>query len=119
MKKLILITALNICNFSTAMDGNQKIQLGSQQEIEKALIAKDPRFAVLAKDTIIRSAAGRVTTPNGLEHVVSWVRQDYFNNTLHERDVQDATNAIITTSTRVTPKPHHPETTLTTPLAKL
>ena len=100
MKKLILITALSICNISTAMDNNEKIQLGSEQEIEAALYAKDPRLSVFAHSTRVRSLANRITTPNSLEHAVTWAKVEDLSDTLNDCDVQDATAAIVTTGKR-------------------
>ena len=83
------------------MDSNERIKLGSQQEIEKALVAKDPRFMIFAAHKNILNLAGTATTPNKIEHVASWVRAKDLSDTLNERDVQDATAAIVTTGNKL------------------
>jgi hypothetical protein len=123
MKKLLLISALSICTLNIAMDNsNQKIQLGSAQQIEQALLKKDPRFISFAQHKRIISLANRVTTPNSVEHIVFWVTVDDLSNTPHEvnnaRDIQDATQAVVSTGRPLTLKTHLTNI-LTIPLPKL
>lgn len=121
MKKLILISALSICNITTPMDGNEKIQLGSAEEIKQALNTKNPRFVPLTQHKRILSLANRVTTPNSVEHIVFWVNVDDLRDTLHRRDIEDATAAIVTTGKKPvpSPKPHPINAPTSMPSAKL
>lgn len=97
MKKLILITALSICNLSIAMDGNVKIQLGSAQEIKKAVLAKDSRLEPFANNKRILSLSNRVTTPKSLELVVYYVRVQDIKGAYNIIDEQNVTDALIST----------------------
>lgn len=97
MKKLLFITALNICNLIMAMDANVKIQLGSPEEIKKAVLTKDPRLEPFANNKKILSLANQITTPKFLELSVHLIRVYNIEGAYNIIDEQNVIAALILT----------------------